>query len=83
MTKLKIVLEALPEARDINKTDDDFGDFIMAPLGHFVSEYGCEKKYLKKSLKALEEMNKRFSTEFEIRDFFNAFEKETFDIMHE
>ncbi len=78
---LEIIVNSLPNELDTDKTDGDFGDFILAPLGHFVSEYGCSKKHLKKSLIALEEMNKRFSTEFEIRDFLNKFEDETFAII--
>jgi 3-methyladenine DNA glycosylase AlkC len=50
-------------------------------LGYFVSENGCNKKYLKSSLKALERLTKNFSVEDNIRFFINKFPKETFDFM--
>ena len=81
-SNLEIIMSALPEELDPTKTDDDFGDFILAPLGHFVAKHGCKREHLEKSFLAMEEMNKRFSTEFEIRDFFNAFEEETLRQIH-
>lgn len=74
---LKIILKSLPEELDENKTDNDFGDFIFAPLAEFVAFYGCEKKYLDLSLNALEEITKRFSAEDSIRYFINSFQKES------
>ncbi len=64
------ILAALPAELDPSKTDDDFGDFIMAPLGVFVSNNGLD--HLQTSLKLLREMTKRFSVEFDIRYFLNA-----------
>ena len=74
---LKIILKALPAPCDPTKTDDDFGDFIYSPYGYFVAEYGCNKKYLKQSLKALREITMRFSVEGPIRYFLNEFPNET------
>ncbi len=64
------ILAALPPELDPSKTDDDFGDFIMAPLGVFVSNNGLD--HLPISLDLLREMTKRFSVEFDIRYFLNA-----------
>ncbi|MEM9266968.1 MAG: DNA alkylation repair protein [Cyanobacteria bacterium P01_F01_bin.13] len=75
---LAIILNALPPELDPNKTDDDFGDFIFAPLSLFVATYGCTPDYLDVSLKALKEITKRFSAEYAIRYFINAFPEETF-----
>ena len=75
---LTILLRALPPELDTTKTDDDFGEFILAPFAEFVAHYGCTKKYVSMSLQALCEMTKRFSAENAIRYFINAFPKETF-----
>ncbi|MEO1182201.1 MAG: DNA alkylation repair protein [Cyanobacteria bacterium J06636_28] len=75
---LAIILRALPPELDPDKTDDDFGDFIFAPLSLFVATYGCTSHYLDSSLSALKEITKRFSAEDAIRYFINAFPEETF-----
>ena len=41
-----ILLKALPSELDTNKYDNDFGDFIYAPYGAYVSAFGCNKKDL-------------------------------------
>lgn len=73
-----ILKESLPPPCDPTKTDDDFGDFIYAPYGYFVAEYGLEKKNLKTSLGALKELTTRFSVEGPIRFFINTYPKETY-----
>ncbi len=77
LTALAILLRALPEELDPTQSDDDFGDFIFAPLSLFVARYGCLKEYLNISLNALKEMTKRFSAEYAIRFFLNEFPEET------
>lgn len=74
---LEIILNALPDELDPNKTDDDFGDFILAPFQVFIVKNGLSKKHLKKSLRALGECTKRFTVEGGIRYFINAFPDET------
>jgi 3-methyladenine DNA glycosylase AlkC len=74
---LTILLKSLPEPLDPTKTDDDFGDFIFAPLGDLVAAYGCKEEYLTQSLHALKEITKRFSAEDAIRFFVRKFPKET------
>jgi len=77
LTAVDVILKALPAELDPEKTDDDFGDFIFSPLSLYVATYGCEKRYLDVSLGALKELTKRFSAEFSIRFFINAFPAET------
>jgi len=72
-----ILLQALPAELDPSKTDDDFGDFIYAPYSEYVTEYGCNEKYLDFSLQALREITKRFSVEYAIRDFINIYPTQT------
>ncbi|MCI5051238.1 MAG: DNA alkylation repair protein [Candidatus Pacebacteria bacterium] len=79
----EIIEQALPKELDPQKTDDDFGDFVLAPLGEYVRRYGCSKEYLKTSLDLLRECTKRFSSEFPIRYFLNTFPKETFAFLKE
>jgi 3-methyladenine DNA glycosylase AlkC len=74
---VNILIKSLPKECDPTKTDDDFGEFILAPLSDFVAIYGCTKEYLDFSLNTLEEMTKRFSVEDSIRYFLNAFPKKT------
>ncbi|MEM6429086.1 MAG: DNA alkylation repair protein [Deinococcota bacterium] len=74
---LAIILQALPPELDPSKKDDDFGDFITAPLSNYVALYGCEAEYLELSLDALKAITKRFSAEDAIRYFINAFPDET------
>ncbi|HSF97476.1 MAG TPA: DNA alkylation repair protein [Ornithinibacter sp.] len=72
-----VILAALPPCLDENRTDNDFGDFIHAPYAHFVAEYGCTPDDLEFSLEALREITMRFSAEFAIREFINAFPEAT------
>ena len=74
---VKILLDSLPPPCDPTLSDDDFGDFIYSPYGYFVAEYGCEKKYLSISFRALRNMTTRFSVEAPIRFFINEFPRET------
>lgn len=74
---LTIILAALPEELASDKSDNDFGDFIYAPYSYFVATYGCTQKNINVSLNALKEITKRFSAEGALRDFINAFPKET------
>lgn len=80
---LAILLEALPPELDPHKTDDDFGEFILAPLSLFVAMYGCTVEHLDVSLNALREITKRFSAEDAVRYFLNAFPAETLVFLRE
>ncbi|MBK03925.1 MAG: DNA alkylation repair protein [Deltaproteobacteria bacterium] len=82
-TALSLLIEVLPERLDPDKTDDDFGDFIFAPLSLYVARYGCTKKHLEASLLGLKEITMRFSAEEAIRFFINAFPEETLDFLME
>jgi 3-methyladenine DNA glycosylase AlkC len=76
---LNVILHALPEKNDTNKTDNDFGDFIYAPYTNFVAQYGRSNEHLTISLEALREITMRFSAEDSIRYFINEFPKETYE----
>ena len=78
---MSILLEALPDELDRDKSDDDFGDFIYAPYASFASEYGCCDEHLIFSLEALREITKRFSVEFAIRDFIKLYPNETLQML--
>lgn len=66
-----VILRALPEPLDPSKSDDDFGDFIFAPLGDWVVAVGLDHPDL--ALDVLEELTQRFSMEWAIRPFLNQF----------
>ncbi len=73
----KQITHALPPPLDPQRTDDDFGDFIFAPLGEFVVRNGLQKKHLKLSLRTLKSITQRFSMEDAIRAFINTHPDET------
>ena len=73
----KQIVDALPPPLDPNCTDNDFGDFIFAPLGQFVVRNGLDAKYLGLSLKTLKAITMRFSMEDAIRAFINAHPERT------
>lgn len=64
------LLRALPPPLDPTKTDDDFGDFIFAPLGEWIASVGLDHPDL--ALDVLEEVTQRFSMEWAIRPFLNT-----------
>ena len=66
-----VLLRALPAPLDPTKTDDDFGDFIFAPLGDWVVAVGLDHPDL--ALNVLEELTQRFSMEWAIRPFLNQY----------
>ncbi|GHF47205.1 hypothetical protein [Seohaeicola zhoushanensis] len=64
------LLAALPPPLDPSRRDDDFGDFIIAPLGEAVVALGLEA-HPELSLDLLAELTQRFSMEYAIRPFLN------------
>ncbi len=76
-----IVVAALPEQLDPTKTDDDFGEFITAPLSDFIATNGATTEHLEQSLLALREITKRFSAEFAIRTFIKAFPERSLEFL--
>ena len=70
-----VLMSALPPPLDPSKTDDDFGDFIFAPLGELVVARGLES-HLQLSLDMLEALTQRFSMEWAIRPFLNRWPDE-------
>lgn len=79
----EIIVAALPLPLDPKKTDDDFGDFIYAPLGTYVARHGATKESLSVALRTLREITMRFSMEDAIRTFLDAFPEETLGRMQE
>ena len=67
----KQITSALPPPLNPKKTDDDFGDFIFAPLGEFVVRNGMEPRHVSLSLRTLQALTQRFSMEDAIRRFIN------------
>ncbi|MDU8929063.1 hypothetical protein RXV86_16840 [Alisedimentitalea sp. MJ-SS2] len=67
-----VIAAALPAPCDPALRDDDFGDFIFAPLGELVVRRGMETP--DRALDVLEEVTQRFSMEYAIRPFLNAHE---------
>ncbi|MDE4133578.1 hypothetical protein PXK00_10665 [Phaeobacter sp. QD34_3] len=65
-----VLLSALPPPLDPGKSDDDFGDFIFAPLGEFVIAKGIED-HPDLTLDLLEALTQRFSMEYAIRPMLN------------
>ncbi len=72
---------SLPPPLDPELTDDDFGDFIFAPFGHYVAENGLE--HLDRALACLRLLTMRFSMEDSIRAFLTADPDRTLDVLEE
>ncbi|MFT5649477.1 MAG: 3-methyladenine DNA glycosylase AlkC [Yoonia sp.] len=70
------IYRALPQPLDPDLQDDDFGDFIYAPLGVFVENHRLEGT-ISICLDLLEALTMRFSMEFSIRVFLNNHSVET------
>ncbi|MQQ07520.1 hypothetical protein GFB49_03555 [Epibacterium sp. SM1979] len=67
------MLKALPPPLDPNLSDDDFGDFIFAPLGELVVAKGLVD-HPDLSLDLLHAITQRFSMEWAIRPFLNQWQ---------
>lgn len=80
---VQIILSALPERLDPSKTDDDFGEYIIAPFSHYIAVNGATPDRLELSLGALREITQRFSAEDAIRTFINKFPDETLAFLAE
>lgn len=78
---LDLLLQALPPPLDPSRSDDDFGDFIFAPLSEFVARNGIDRPDL--SLPALCQITQRFSAEYAIRPFLNAHPDATLAALHD
>lgn len=70
-----ILRAALPAPLDPTRSDDDFGDFIFAPLGEWVVDGGLEDDR-DLSLNLLEEITQRFTMEWAIRPYLNRWPQE-------
>lgn len=66
----KRIEAALPLPLDPTKTDDDFGSFLIAPLGNLAARHGMQDPG--RALDLIEALTQRFSMEFAIRPFLNA-----------
>jgi 3-methyladenine DNA glycosylase AlkC len=71
------MVRSLPAPCDPERLDGDYGDFIYAPYSEFVARNGCTSNDFDFSLAALREITTRFSAEFAVRTFINAFPVET------
>jgi hypothetical protein len=49
---LEVILRTLPPELDPTKTDDEFGSFIITPLGEYISTYWCTQEYFEISCHA-------------------------------
>lgn len=68
-----VLVRSLPAPADPALSDGDFGDFIYAAYGEYIARRGCTAEDLGFSLAALREVTTRFSAEFAIRPFLDAF----------
>ncbi|WP_166415884.1 DNA alkylation repair protein [Cochlodiniinecator piscidefendens] len=75
-----VIERALPPPLDPTLTDDDFGDFIFAPLGEYIERRGLSTNK-GRALQSLKTVTKRFSMEFYIRAFLNTWTEETLSVM--
>lgn len=72
------IRSALPPPLDPTLTDDDFGDFIFAPLGKYVENHGID--HYDVSMDLLKELTMRFSMEGSVRPFIDHRPDETMQL---
>lgn len=72
---------SLPPPLDPSLSDDDFGDFIIAPFGKYVEDRGLDN--LETSLALLRELTMRFSMEGPIRPFIDRYPDSVFERLME
>lgn len=77
------ILRSLPPPLDPSKTDDDFGDYIFAPLGEYIARRGQSTEHFDCALESLKELTKRFSMEHAMRPFLMNFPEKTLKRLHE
>ncbi|MDQ7071440.1 MAG: hypothetical protein Q9M48_12015 [Rhodobacterales bacterium] len=70
-----VIFKALPPPCDPALSDDDFGDFIFAPLGEYVAKQAAPEN-LALSLDLIEAITQRFSMEYAIRGMINQWPKQ-------
>ncbi len=75
------ILRSLPPPLDPTLRDNDFGDFIFAPLGVFVAEQGLD--HYDTSMGLLKELTKRFSMEGPTRPFLDVHQDQTMALFEE
>ncbi|MCA9128400.1 MAG: hypothetical protein KDB22_15040 [Planctomycetales bacterium] len=80
-TAAQQIVAALPPPLDPSQTDNDFGDFIFAPLGEFVVRNGLAKRQLALSLRTLRQLTQRFSMEDAIRAFLSEHCEQTLRVL--
>lgn len=73
--KATAIFDSLPPPLDPTRSDDDFGAFIYAPLGHLVATYGVEH-HRDLSFRLIEAITQRFSMEWAMRPFLNRWPDE-------
>lgn len=78
---VEVLLRSLPQPCDPNLSDGDFGDFIFAPYAEFVARRGTAPADLDYSLAALKEITTRFSAEYAIRTFIDAYPEHTMAVL--
>lgn len=81
-TAARLIVESLPPRLDEKKTDDDFGDFIIAPFGEYVVRQGMALKNLSVSFMVLKELTMRFSMEDAMRSFIRTYPNESLKVLN-
>ena len=65
----EIIEASLPPPLDPTLTDNDHGDFILAPFGDYAARHGTGPADLDAAIALLHALTRRFSMEFAIRPF--------------
>ncbi len=76
-----LIETALPPPLDPTLTDDDFGEFIIAPLGDYVARRGLGEEHYEISIGLIEQLTMRFSMESYIRPFLLAHPERTMAVL--
>lgn len=75
------IRRSLPPPLDPTLSDDDFGDFIIAPFGKYVEDHGLD--HYETSMGLLKELTMRFSMEGPMRAFISTYPERTLELFQE
>jgi 3-methyladenine DNA glycosylase AlkC len=80
---IELIVAALPPPLDPSLSDGDFGDFIFAPFGEIIVAKGLDPGYYDLSMAAIKQVTQRFSMEWPIRPFIDAYPDRTLSVLRE
>ncbi|MCB1172552.1 MAG: DNA alkylation repair protein [Leptospiraceae bacterium] len=77
------ILASLGPALQLEPGKTDWDAFIHVPLTEYIARHGCSARHFKRSMQALAELTKRFSSEGAVRPFIENFPAKSLVILEQ